>query len=268
MRIHTVSRTSLRKTVCEDAFLAKEAIRLFGVFDGVTPLVPFYNEEGKNGAYIASRTFRDFFDKVDPALPLKDAIATANRRLREAMLKHGIDMDDKTSLWATCAAVVRIEPDGAMSFAQVGDCMILVERTNGTIDVLTRDTVEGVSQRAVRKRERDRADGASLPEETYYDAVEHRRMYNRTMANTPDGYSVANGTPDVNHYIDTGRIPLDSVRSILLITDGMFLPQRTLIDAFARIRNRGLENYAIELEEVERQGVVPSDDKTGIWICL
>jgi len=268
MRIHTVSRTSLRKQACEDAFVVNEAANLFGVFDGVTPLIPFSNEEGRNGACIASRTFRDFFDTMDPTLSLKDAIATANRNLREAMLKHGVDMQDKAHLWATCAAVVRIEPDGAMSFAQLGDCMILVERKDGTFDVLTRDTVQGIHERAKRKRERDRSRGIQLPEESDFDSEEHRRIYNRTMANTPDGYSVANGTPEAEHYIDTGRVSLESVRSILLISDGMFLPGESLPETFQQIRAKGLENYAIDLEETERRGDLASDDKTGIWICL
>jgi hypothetical protein len=201
-------------------------------------------------------------------LPLKDAIAMANRNLRDSMLRHGIDMNDKAHLWATCAAVIRIEPNGMMSFAQLGDCIILVERKDGTIEPLTRDTVQGIHERAKRKRERDRAEGIPLPEESYYDSAEHRRMYNRTMANTPDGYSVANGMPEVEHYIDSGRVSLESVRSILLITDGMFLPGESLPETFLKIRADGLDNYALELEEAERRGNLASDDKTGIWICL
>jgi hypothetical protein len=201
-------------------------------------------------------------------MPLKEALATANRKLRDDMLRHGIDMKDKTQLWSTCAAVIQMEDDGEMSFAQLGDCMIMVERMDGTIDELTRDTVQGINERAKRKREKDRAKGIRLPEESYYDAAEHRRLYNRSMANTPDGYSVANGTPDAEDYIDAGCISLESVRSILLITDGLFSPGKSLIETFAEIRRQGLENYAMGLEEAERRGDFASDDKTGIWIRL
>lgn len=268
MHIHTYSSTSLRKKVSEDACVVNERANVFGVFDGATPLVPFYDEEGRNGAYLASHTFSDYFSTMDPAFSLKEAVILANRKLRDLMSMNGIDLSDMTQLWSTCVAVVRFEEGREMSYAQLGDSIIMVERKNGSIDVLTRDTVHDISKRAKAKRERDRLYGIVLPDESFFDSVNNRLLYNRTMANTPDGYSVANGTPETEDYICTGRISLESVRSILLITDGLFASRKSLTDAFVQILDRGLENYALALEEAERRGEYPSDDKTGIWIRL
>lgn len=267
MQIYTCSRTSLRKQASEDACTVREEAGLFGVFDGATPLVPFRDEEGRNGAQLASLTFKRYFDTIRADMPLRVAACEANRQLLELMLSHGIDTGDKTQLWSTCVAVVRLEAERRqMSFVHLGDCMIMLERLDGTIDVLTRDTVEGISERARRKREKDRASGIELPEESYFAPVARQLLYNRTMANTPDGYTVANGMPDTEAYIHEGRVSLADARSILLVSDGLFYPGYPVAETFRQVREQGLEAYARRLEESERNGQSASDDKTGIWV--
>ena len=41
-----------------------------------------------------------------------------------------------------------------IEYAQLGDCMIVAILRNGTIQVLTKDTVEGISKRAKRRERR------------------------------------------------------------------------------------------------------------------
>ncbi|MCR2803992.1 protein phosphatase 2C domain-containing protein [Paenibacillus soyae] len=269
MQIYTCSRTSLRKQASEDACTLREEAGLYGVFDGATPLVPFQDQDGRNGAQLASGTFKRFFDTMPAEMPLRDAVCEANRQLQELVLSHGIDMEDKTQLWSTCVAVVRLEANlREMSFVHLGDCMIMLERLDGTIDVLTTDTVEGISERAKKKRDRDRASGIEVPDESYFAPVAKQLLYNRTMANTPDGYTVANGTPDTEAYIHEGHVSLADARSILLVSDGLFYPGHEVEETFRQVSEHGLAEYAQRLEESERAGQTASDDKTGIWILL
>ncbi len=67
-------------------------------------------------------------------------------------------------MWCTCIAAVQIGGE-KIEYAQLGDCMIVAILRNGTIQVLTKDTVEGISKRAKKKREEDRKQGLSVLEE-------------------------------------------------------------------------------------------------------
>ena len=71
------------------------------------------------------------------------------------MLEYKVDTRKKEHLWCTCIAAVQIE-GGKIEYAQLGDCMIVAILQNGTMQALTRDTVEGISKRA-KKEERRRS---------------------------------------------------------------------------------------------------------------
>ena len=74
------------------------------------------------------------------------------------MLAYGVDTRKKEHLWCTCIAAVQIVGE-KIEYAQLGDCMIVAIFRKGTMQVLTKDTVEGISKRAKKKREEDRKKG-------------------------------------------------------------------------------------------------------------
>ncbi len=69
------------------------------------------------------------------------------------MLAYGVDTRKKEHLWCTCIAAVQIVGE-KIEYAQLGDCMIVAILQNGTMQVLTKDTVEGISKRAKRKEKK------------------------------------------------------------------------------------------------------------------
>ena len=79
------------------------------------------------------------------------------------MLEYEVDTRKKEHLWCTCIAAVQIVGE-KIEYAQLGDCMIFAIFQNGTMQVLTKDTVEGISQRAKRKEKKIKK-GLSVPEE-------------------------------------------------------------------------------------------------------
>lgn len=266
MEIHTYFRVSLSKTVSEDAMVMNHDLNVYGVFDGATPITPFYNPAGMNGAYLASNVFKQYFENHFQAdRTLSEGIIQANERLRNEMKINHVDFSRPEEWWSTCAAIVKIDKQ-KISFAQLGDCMILAETHDGQIKVLTKDTVKGISARAKLKRVNERQNGLSLPDEAYYRSVKNQLVYNRSMANTPDGYSVANGTDEVRNYIQSGSIDSNHLNVILLISDGLFHPALDLKDIYKEIRQIGLEEYASQLEQEELKNKTHSDDKTGILI--
>ncbi|MGG0176488.1 protein phosphatase 2C domain-containing protein [Gottfriedia acidiceleris] len=266
MEISTTARKSLSKNVSEDAMVVNKEINVYGVFDGATPISLFKNADGMNGAYIASNLFRKYFQNHFRAeMTLSEGIILANRRLMKEMKLNNVDINRPEERWSTCVAIIKIEKQ-KVSFAQLGDCMILAEYHNGQINILTNDTVKDISIRAKMRREKERKQGLVLPDESYYQSIKNQLIYNRSMANTVDGYSVANGTEAVGNYIQSGSINTKNLKSILLISDGLFHPKFDLIHSFKVIKEIGLDEYSKRLEMEELKSKIHSDDKTGIFV--
>lgn len=269
MRVESFLRRAPSKSISEDAILLNEKINVYGVFDGATPLTLCQDEQGMTGAYLAANIFKDYFTTRYPEnLSLVEGVVAANRLLKAHMEKYGIDQKKYEHLWSTCAAVIKFEKDGMISFAQLGDCMIIAEYQNGLIKVLTRDTVKDISYRARVWREELRKQGVRIPDEEYFQDRKKQLCFNRTLANKPFGYSVANGTEEVGQFIQHGQVRGSELKAILLLTDGLFHPDYSLEETFNMIRNTSVSAYALDLERHERKKGIRSDDKAGVMIRL
>ena len=168
-------------------------------------------------------------------------------------------------MWCTCIAAVQIVGE-KIEYAQLGDCMIVATFQNGTMQVLTKDTVEGISKRAKRKREEDRKKGLSVPEEPVFQDVREQLKYNRYLANMPNGYSVANGMKEAIHYLQHGELHTDEVSGIFICSDGLFHPDWSLEQTVAYIRKNSINEYVAIIEELEAEKRIRPDDKTIIMI--
>lgn len=267
MKLESYLRTAPHKSVSEDAIVLNEKINVYGVFDGATPLMPFTDENGRNGAYLASNLFKDYFFRLYRSnLSLVEGITAANRMLKEQMETYQVDQEKYEELWSTCAAIVKIEKDGTISYAQLGDCMIIAEFHNGMIKALTEDTVKGISKRAKLWREEQRKNGVNLPDEEYFKEIPHQLIFNRSLANKPNGYSVANGKEEVVNFIQNGQEKVSEIKTLLMLSDGLFHPYESIEVTFKRIKQTSIEEYALELEQFEKENHIRHDDKSGILI--
>ncbi|MFJ5760270.1 protein phosphatase 2C domain-containing protein [Neobacillus sp. NPDC093182] len=269
MIIESLFKASPHKRVSEDSIVLNGKINVYGVFDGATPLVPFKDEKGMNGAYVASNLFKDYFLQLYRShLTLVEGVVAANKMLRERMQKYKVNQEKYEELWSTCAAMIKVEEEGKISYVQLGDCMIIAEYQNGTIKALTRDTVKDISYRAKAWREELRKQGVKLPDEKYFQDRTHQLIFNRSLANKEYGYTVANGKEEVVNFIQHGQVTTSEIKRLLLITDGLFYPKCSMEETFKRIQTIGLEVYSIELERYEKKNNLRSDDKSGIMISL
>jgi serine/threonine protein phosphatase PrpC len=267
MKVESFFSVSPHKSVSEDSMVLNEKINVYGVFDGATPITPFKDENGMNGAYLASALFKDYFSKINQTnLSLVEGIAAANRMLSDRMEKYKVNQEKYEHLWSTCAAIIKFEKDGKISFAQLGDCMIIAEGQNGTIKALTRDTVKDISCRAKVWREEQRKQGVNIPDEEFYQDSTEQLIFNRSLANKPHGYTVANGKEEVLQFIQYGQVNISEVKTMLIITDGLFHPNYSIEETYKKIHKSGFYLYALELEEFEKMNNLRSDDKTGIMI--
>ena len=87
----TYQQKSPLKQECEDSYFCNEENKMYGVCDGATPLVPFRDEQGHNGAYIASHLFASYFASLRENHSLPVAVAKANEALQRKMLEYRVD---------------------------------------------------------------------------------------------------------------------------------------------------------------------------------
>ncbi|MGD6815930.1 protein phosphatase 2C domain-containing protein [Metabacillus sp. 84] len=266
MKISLLSHKSPEKNEIEDAFYVSPNQKTFGVFDGVTPLTPDLFKGGHNGAYLASHHLAGTLESAEDGENLAEWLISANDSLMRVMNEAGISVDDRHLRWASCAAVIRITGN-RLEFVQCGDCMIAAENRDGNVRILTEDSVKGISDRARLYREKARNLGAAVPPESFYDENPVERMKShRSLANRPEGYSVANGDKEFREYIQTGEIDLTSVTRIFLMSDGLFHPEWSLEEVCKEAFMYGLENYAEALRYKEHTLGHRHDDMTGIII--
>ncbi len=264
----------------EDALILNERENIYGVLDGATSLVSFEGIE--TGGYLASRIAKEAFESYresDGAASLRELVLRANERIRAGMLEKGVDVDDKNAVWAAGIAVVRIG-EHQIEYAQTGDCMLIAVYRDGTVRTVTHDQVDHFDENSRRLWERYTQEGLP-PEEVRRRVYEVIKM-NRLKTNTPEGYAILNGDPALERYVEHGSINRIRLASILLATDGLFLPRKAgepapqMADMAALIDEKGLAGYvdwliANEYDE-SQQGkytrLKVADDKTAVKIDL
>jgi len=267
----------------EDALVVNPELAMYGVLDGATSLHPFRGPGQETGGYLASRTIQQYLEslKADDmaGINLKEAVVQANIRLREKMTEAGIDLTDKTALWTSALALVRIH-DHYIDYAQVGDCMIAAVYADGTIRTISRDQVAHIDNESRQIWEEGLRSGCESREELWELVKPHIRS-NKSRMNTLGGYSVLSGHSEVNDLIEYGRINRIQLQSLLVVTDGLFplkqsgQPPADGIDELVKlVSEMSLEGYAqwlIDLEQEDKEcrkypRFKVSDDKTAVWI--
>jgi len=262
----------------EDALILNESQRIYGVLDGATSLASVEGEE--TGGYLASQTAKKVFESIDRrdgSFSLKSVVLEANQRIRAEMLERGVNADDKQAVWAAGIAVIRIG-EHQIEYAQAGDCMLIAVYKDGTVRTVTHDQVDHFDEKSRLLWERYANEG--LPPKEIRARVFEVIQTNRLKTNTSEGYAILNGDPALERYVEHGMINRIQLESVLLITDGLFLPRKagdsapTMTDMVALIDEKGLSGYADWLIANEydesQQGkytrLKVADDKTAIRI--
>lgn len=188
---------------------------LFAVFDGAGSLVDFLNEKGETGGRIAARIAKTVFS--NNTKPLKQLAIEANDRILRCMEEEDIDVNRKECLWSTAAAVVKLEGNRAEYF-NVGDCVIIKIMKDSSYRLITPYFNHDLKVMLMWRKLADKKI------ENIYDelkdlTIEARREMNKT-------YACLNGSQGAVKFFKTGNIRLRNIRSLILFTDGLFIPKR------------------------------------------
>lgn len=267
VKIEYLSEQGVRNN--EDTFLVDEGRGLFAVFDGASALVRFGGQTDKTGALIAAETARNVFARSNASL-IKLALL-ANAAIESAHHKNGIDTSDPLNRFACTVAAVQLT-DGVASLLQSSDTLIITEDRSGNV-TLPLGYTDG--DLAIMKKWRLLADAGhkNIRALVDDDVKSLRRTANKT-------YGVLNGDPAVHGFLRTAALPLRDIASILIISDGMFIPKEdpgeeedwgehlrlckeSGLDGLLR-HVRSLENTDPSLTRYPRYKL--HDDATGIFV--
>ena len=196
----------------EDVILQDNNV--FGVFDGSTSLHSDDLPAGMTGGLIAAQIAAESFRQQTGDLVSR--AEDANKKISAAAGSERLTGKEKHRLWSTSAAVVRVE-ESYFEFCQIGDCLIMVVRNDGSFRLLTPDTAHDRETLSLWKNSHVPA-GITI-HELLSDQI-------RTIRNNMNiFYGVLNGEPEAARFLRHGRESLDDVQAVLLFTDGLFLPK-------------------------------------------
>jgi serine/threonine protein phosphatase PrpC len=272
MRIESMVTLKGDREFNEDALILNENDNIYGVVDGVTSLIPYRNEKGETGGYIAANLVKEYFEKNTECLDLYEGFTEANCILKEAMLKENIDVKKKEQLWGAAAAIVKVEPSH-IHFIQTGDCMIFVQYNCDRLRTLTYDQVAHIEALTLKKWEEGIQQGLKTKEKLR-SYVHEVLVANRYKSNSWSGYGVINGEEEAIQFAEYGTINKTNIKKIILLSDGLLMHESSWEATARSILEMGMDNYAQHIQMIEDSDPMctkytrlkKSDDKTGIVI--
>lgn len=198
----------------EDELLSCLGTGVFGVFDGATSLSRQRFKDGLTGGRLAAECCLQAFSGDNGSLVQR--AEQANTLIRESGISYGVDNTRKEELWAASCAVVRLR-NNAIEWCQIGDCSILLVHRDNSFSLLSHDPRHDVDTLLKWQNESRRRNGEILR------VMADEILRVRRRANLD--YGVLNGEEAALGFLRGGVESLDDVRSILLFSDGLMLPQ-------------------------------------------
>lgn len=243
-----INEIGIRK-INEDRIVVDTTRNVFGVFDGASSVVPYTSLDGKTGGYIAASVAADTFANSNLAL---DATALlANERLAKVQSDANIDVSKNANRFGTTAAAVKVN-DNTIDLLQIGDSIVIVADAAGNATVplgyYDHDIV------AMRKWRRFADEGHQNIRELVWDDI----VAQREAAN--HDYGVLNGDERLKGHLKTTSIALGNIATILILTDGMFLPKadpdsydnwNAYIDVYRESGLNGLFRHVRDIEDTD-----------------
>ena len=212
----------------EDRFVA--AHKTFAVIDGATDTTGNVLNGMTPGAFVADYVHRTLTNLAqDPAHAGAEAsllMAGINRAFGDYIKQnHPERIENGFHLGPYAhAAFLRLHNDETFSYANAGDCFLVILYTDGTTRVCP-------PEEKPDHLEKDRlAHFMTLYKKTpgsFQDIVkdpEAKEIYRKDLEKLNRDISVINGDPNMENLVSGGRESLEDVAAFVLMSDGMFMP--------------------------------------------
>ncbi len=251
----------------EDELLAEG--NLYAVFDGAGSLVEFMDKENNTGGLLAARIAKSAFSENNAALTVM--AEKANSEILAAMKKENIDTGNKLALWGSCAAAVRLKSD-SLEFFGIGDSLVLALFNDGSYLLLTRHINHDLPALIKWKELADKKT-VNIKQELMPVIRDIRKQSNIS-------YGILNGDERAGNFFSAGKFPLRGVQSVIVFTDGFFIPKENPqepinLNMFVELYNRsGLHGVLKHVRSLENEDpncwkyprLKKHDDATAIGI--
>ncbi|MGW3137074.1 integrase [Streptomyces sp. NPDC001139] len=155
-----------------------------------------------------------------PARPLADCLAESIRTVR-SLHEDTCDLAYRASPTSTVVAI-RAEA-GTLEYLVLGDSTLLLAETDGSTAAITDQRLDDVG-----KRLRGPVDALPTGSAEHSAALAEYRDALTSLRNRPGGFWIAGPDPRAAEHALTGTVPLDSLASVTLLTDGA----TRLVDSF------------------------------------
>lgn len=243
MKIEIISEKGSGK-INEDCFCACENV--YGVFDGAGSLIKFADEKQRTGGFIASRMAANIFVKEDK--PLHDIAIEANSALKNAMIARSIDTTQGVNRWSTTVSAIRIKENN-FEWVSIGDSVIIATKKDATFEVVSPYYNHDVEVLQLVRSLSGKNVGNLWDYEPFLKASIILQN-NRNIT-----YGVLDGSNEAKKFIQSGIMPLENIKSILLLTDGCYIPQENPNgnENFAGTVKIFQEKRLIGLQDIVRQ---------------
>lgn len=271
----------------EDSFsiVINEKIIWLAIFDGTTSLKQIPLLKDQSGARFASHFLKNIFPGIvlennDP----QKVLAKLNNLLLEESKKLGGVLGDTNSLPASTGTIVKIDfSSNNIEFAHLGDCYFVEFLNDGSSKVVTNDLNKKFDDKMfslmkeISKRENITIKEARNSQELKNALID---MY-VSRNNNPDGSGsgLLNGDPNAERYIQTEKISLKTVDSLLIASDGLEIQGKDINNLMYRkllldeLLNGGLKQLIKLKRDSENDDpdwnnprYKHSDDATGIFV--
>ncbi|MEV5800745.1 integrase [Streptomyces collinus] len=155
-----------------------------------------------------------------PARPLADCLADSIRAVR-SLHENTCDLTYRASPTST---VVAVRADGGgLEYLVLGDSTLLLAEADGSTTAITDQRLDDVG-----KRLRGPVDALPTGSPEHSVALAEYRDALTGLRNRPDGFWIAGPDPQAAEHALTGTVPLDSLASLTLLSDGA----TRLVDSF------------------------------------
>jgi hypothetical protein len=249
--------TQAGSTINEDGYglWPREVPRAAWVLDGVTGINDRALLPGPSDAAWFVAQVQEILPALfaaSPEMRIADLIAALTRELELRQSVSWVDPRgaDGRETPAASFALVRLLGE-EIEVARLGDCLVLLEATDGTVTVMDHPVLEQIEAETKRAMLDLRAAGMTDPQQVR-DRMIPMLQAQRRRRNCADGYGVLAAEQSCVPMIQVDRVPAASLRRVLLASDGYY----RLVDHYGAmtdtelVRRTGAEGADALLKEL------------------
>jgi hypothetical protein len=225
----------------EDTFMIVEddKVLIAAVMDGATPLPSIVGTDGlreRKGWFAAQLAAIGIEKNYSRANSPVELLLKGNQQIADVLLSQGANPEEAVPLGLsnTQAVLVRIDKiKKTISVASIGDAACLIKDKNGGVELalpldLTPEDNEAL--RFILEVSRQRKISVKEAMMKYPEKVNEILTRGRELCNKPDGSGVGvlDGRRSAELYIRSKDYSLNEVSEVIVLTDGLFLPNELI----------------------------------------